>query len=80
MPNRTHGMRAMQSSLLIAALLIIGSIEPANAEPVSMSIGLTALIAGATGTSVAIGGIASIIGGFIVTSCLSRGLSIGRRP
>src|SRR5665647_2831199 len=37
-----------------------------RAEPISMAIGLTSLIAGVLGTTAAVGGVASLIGGAIV--------------
>lgn len=44
-------------------------------EPVSAAIGLTDLIAGFLGTSAAVGGVASVIGGAIVGGAISVGLS-----
>jgi hypothetical protein len=48
-------------------------------EPVSGAIGLTTLLASAFGTSAAIGSAASVIGGIIVSTSLSEGVSFHQR-
>ena len=63
-------------ALLLATTFLTTVSTPAKAEPISGFIGLTALLAGAFGTTAAVGGVASVIGGLIVTGALTVGATL----
>lgn len=68
-------MRRFWFSLLASTALLFP--EVAQAEPISAAIGLTSLIGSAFGISAAAGGVAAAVGGFIVSTVVGVGLSLG---
>lgn len=68
----------MKIFFAVFAVVLLAA-QPAHAEPISGAIGLTQLLATAFGTSAAIGGLASTIGGVLVGGALSKGVRFWRR-
>jgi hypothetical protein len=63
---------------IVAAIVFLAGITSAMAEPISLSIGLTAAIAGITGEAVALGTFASVIGGSALGLAVSLRLRFRR--